>query len=232
MRKIVKDRFRVYLELRGKTEQPAISHEDLAKLVEKVFSMQPGTGAWFHEYSNPFVIAEVLVALHQAEKVGVRLDDPKVARGLRALAQCRARNGAYSYGFGRRRARGSIEGSAGRMPLCELALVLRGKSGQPELSAALAAAFQHHDLMGAVRKYDDHANSHGYGGFFFWFDMLGRTRAIQAVADPARRRELLAAQHKLVMDLPEFDGCFVDSHELGRTYGTAMALLCLAHLRR
>ena len=35
---------------------------------------------------------------------------------------------------------------------------------------------------------------------------------------------------KLVLDLPEFDGCFVDSHELGRAYGTAMALLCLAAL--
>ena len=32
---------------------------------------------------------------------------------------------------------------------------------------------------------------------------------------------------ELVLDLPEFDGAFVDSHELGRSYGTARALLCL-----
>jgi hypothetical protein len=31
------------------------------------------------------------------------------------------------------------------------------------------------------------------------------------------------------LKLPELDGCFVDSHELGRVYGTAMALLCLAN---
>lgn len=224
--------FARYLELRGGRKQPAVSREDLAGVVAKIFAMQPGTGAWFHEYSNPFVIAEVLVALHQAEKAGVELDDPKMARGLRALAQCRTRVGAYSYGFSRRRARGSIEGSAGRMPLCELALLLRGKSDQPKLTTALTAAMKHHDLMDSVRKYDDHANSYGYGGFFFWFDMLGRTRAIQTLTDVTRRRELVAAQHTLVMSLPEFDGCFVDSHELGRTYGTAMALLCLAHLRR
>ena len=28
-------------------------------------------------------------------------------------------------------------------------------------------------------------------------------------------------------DLPEIDGGFVDSHELGKTYGTAMGLICL-----
>jgi hypothetical protein len=27
--------------------------------------------------------------------------------------------------------------------------------------------------------------------------------------------------------LPEIDGCFVDSHELGKTYGTAMGLLVM-----
>ena len=32
------------------------------------------------------------------------------------------------------------------------------------------------------------------------------------------------------LNLPEIDGCFVDSHELGRAYGTAMALLCFAAL--
>ena len=32
--------------------------------------------------------------------------------------------------------------------------------------------------------------------------------------------------------VPEIDGCFVDSHELGRCYGTAMALLSLADLEK
>ena len=48
--------------------------------------------------------------------------------------------------------------------------------------------------------------------------------------DAAQRGVWQAQQRKLVLDLPEFDGCFVDSHELGRAYGTAMALLCFAAL--
>ena len=87
--------------------------------------------------------------------------------------------------------------------------------------------------MGAVRKYDDHANRYGYGGFFFWFDMLGRTRAILALQDDAARAAARRRQRELIVRrLPEIDGCFVDSHELGRTYGTGMALLCLAALRK
>jgi len=31
-----------------------------------------------------------------------------------------------------------------------------------------------------------------------------------------------------VLAIPEIDGCFVDSHEIGRSYGTAMALMCLS----
>ena len=113
------------------------------------------------------------------------------------------------------------------MPLCELALFLFGASDQTKLQAALATGFRHHELLAAVRKYDDHADRHGYGGFFFWFDMLGRAEAILQLTDAAERGKLVAQQKKLVLDLPEFDGCFVDSHELGRCYGTAMALLCL-----
>jgi hypothetical protein len=60
--------------------------------------------------------------------------------------------------------------------------------------------------------------------------MLGRAEATRFVEDAAQRDVWRAQQKKLVLDLPEFDGCFVDSHELGRAYGTAMALLCLAAL--
>lgn len=60
--------------------------------------------------------------------------------------------------------------------------------------------------------------------------MLGRAEAVAAVSDAEKRRTWTEQQKQLVLDLPEFDGCFVDSHELGRVYGSAMALLCLAAL--
>lgn len=224
--------YRVRLLARWHALRPA-SRDALAaplrSAVAALVLLQPATGVWFHEYGNPFAIATALQALAAARAAGVPIDEPAVERGLRALMQCRTKAGAFTYNHpGRREPQATVPAAAGRMPLCELALALFGHGDSASLSAALTAAFEHHGLLAAVRKYDDHADQHGYGGFFFWFDMLGRTEALAHVTDIAARDRWRAQQKKLVLDLPEFDGCFVDSHELGRGYGTAMALLCLA----
>jgi hypothetical protein len=197
-------------------------------LVAALAELQQDTGAWFHEYPNPFVIATVLLALHDAKASGIAVPEDVGERGARALFLCRAANGAFPYGFARKPpANVSVVGAAGRMPLCELALLRWGRSDQGKLAAALAAAFEHHAVLAAVRKYDDHADRHGYGGFFFWYDMHARSEAIAALADQELRAKYQQQQDAIVLALPEIDGCFVDSHELGRCYGTAMALLCL-----
>ncbi|MFT7535763.1 MAG: hypothetical protein ACI85K_001716 [Hyphomicrobiaceae bacterium] len=202
--------------------------------VAALIALQPETGAWFHEYGNPFAIATALQALHGAKSQGFEVPQENIDKGLKALAFNRAGDGAFSYGQTRpgRKPRAKLEGAAGRMPLCELGLYLFGASSQERLLAAVEAGDRHHKLLAAVRKYDDHADRLGYGGFFFWFDMLGRAEAIAELTDSSKRKQLAAAQHKLIMELPEFDGCFVDSHELGRCYGTAMALLCFDVLAR
>lgn len=203
----------------------------LGPAVEALSRLQPETGMWFHEYGNPFAVATALQALAFARDQGQAVDAEIVARGTGALRRCRTEEGAFTYGDpGKRKARASVESAAGRMPLCELALLQWEKSDAASLERSLAAAFEHHSLLAAVRKYDDHADRHGYGGFFFWFDMLARAEATSFVADAAKRGTWRAQQKKLVLDLPEFDGRFVDSHELGRAYGTAMALLCFAAL--
>jgi len=200
--------------------------------IAALVALQPETGVWFHEYGNPFAIATALQALHLAKAQGFPVPQENIDKGLRALAWNRTGQGAFTYGQTRegRTPRASVEGAAGRMPLCELGLYLHGASDQAKLLAAVEAGLQHHGLLAAVRKYDDHADRLGYGGFFFWFDMLARTEAIGALDDTDARTRLSARQRALILQLPEFDGCFVDSHELGRCYGTAMALLCLRAL--
>ena len=116
------------------------------------------------------------------------------------------------------------------MPMCELALLLWGESTQDKLKTSIELSFEHHKLLEQTRKYDDHA-ALSYGGFFFWFDMLGRTDAIRKLTNQKLHDKYLKQQRQLILQIPEIDGCFVDSHELGRTYGTAMALICLAKIR-
>ncbi len=204
----------------------------LQRGVGSLLALEQDTGTWFHEYDNPFATATALQALFAAKASGVEVPQADVDRGLRALVRNRAKEGGFTYGD-TKRGEPSVTVQAGscRMPLCELGLFLFGASDAERLQAAVAAGHRYHGQLAEVRKYDDHAGPLHYGGFFFWFDMLGRTEAALQIADKKVRAEQLAAQQRLVLDLPEFDGCFVDSHELGRCYGTAMALLCLYAIR-
>lgn len=203
----------------------AVLEAQVAALVE----MQAEQGAWYHEYSNPFVTASVLLAFAAARENGVEVDQGVIDRGLRALLACRSEGGAFSYGQTPegREPRANEVAASGRMPLCELALLRYGRATQDSLTAAIEASFEHHAHLEAIRKYDDHANQFGHGGFFFFYDVRARSEAIAAVSDPARRADFVKRQRALLLALPEIDGCFVDSHELGRTYGTAMGLLSL-----
>jgi hypothetical protein len=212
--------------------------QHLQEAVVKLENLQSERGNWYHEYANPFVTATALCALHEARRSGAAVDMDKVEAGLKSLLNDRAKNGSFPYTS--RRSEGAndegspidIQASAGRMPVCELALRYWDRASHESLVRAIEHSFEHHDLLSSALKYDDHTSRLAYGGFFFWYDMQGRSEAISAVTDQRMRDEMIARQHRIVLSLPEIDGCFVDSHELGRCYGTAMALLCLAKATR
>ncbi len=201
--------------------------EAAARLVRKLDGLQDAGGAWAHEYPNPFVTASVIHALDEARRAGADVPRSLIDRGADALASTRdERKGVFSYGYPGRG--GSVWGAAGRMPLCELGLFLARRSTEEDLNAAIAKSFRHHALLERVRKYDDHADAWRNGGFFFWYDQYGRALAAAAV----KSDEALARQKGIVLGTAEMDGCWVDSHELGRVYGTAMALLTLKACER
>ena len=196
-------------------------------------NIQSKRGSWYHEYENSFVTATALAALYDAKTSGSSINQQKIDAGVKSLLNDRFINGAYPY-YSRKQKQAprdhekSIQASAGRMPICELALARWGHSDQTRLKYAIEQSFKHHDKLAVALKYDNHTSTLAYGGFFFWYDMRSRTEAILAIEDKQLRDQFLKQQRDLVMALPELDGCFVDSHELGRCYGTAMALLCLA----
>ena len=208
------------------------------KCIESLESIQTNRGGWYHEYANPFVTANALLALHEAKSLGFQIDESRLAKGITSLLNDRFKDGSYPYGTSRRKNSDRNGGpektiaSAGRMPLCELALLRLGKSDEAKLLHAVETSFEYHDAMAKAYKYDNHTDNYIYGGFFFWYDMRSRSEAIQSIADPAKRGEFRRRQKQLVISLPEVDGCFVDSHELGRVYGTSMALICLDMLEQ
>ncbi len=192
------------------------------EIVGFIGKLQKRTGIWRHEYDAPFTTATVLVALWEAKQAGAAVPDEVVKKGAGALAECRDAKGIFSYNYPGRGS--SVQFGAGRMPLCELALLLNGRSGEAAVKASIEASFEHHALIEKIRKYDDHADQFRNGGFFFWYDMVGRAEAAKRLKDGAK---LLERQRDLALSIAEIDGCFVDSHELGKSYGTAMGLLTL-----
>lgn len=226
--------FEHYLRYAGvkRLKGPMDARTKAIEVVKALSDLQLESGAWRHEYPNPFATASVVHALFRIKDAKVPTGKKIVDKATAALATTRGDDGTFSYGMpgrrGRGRSRGSaVEGAAGRMPTCELALLMAGQSDQKRLRHALDVSFEHHGLLEAIRKYDDHADRYGNGGFFFWYDLYGRTEAIQRVKNTAARETYRKKMLQLVLDLPEIDGGFVDSHELGKTYGTAMALICL-----
>lgn len=211
----------------------------LQQAVGDLESIQTARGSWYHEYQNPFVTATALTALKQAAAAGATVDQERIKIGVASLANERYDNGAYPY-YGVKQVRrrgtrassgdGKIPESAGRMPLCETALLYWGASDNQKLNHALKASLEHHRHLASGYKYDNHTSNMGYGGFFFWYDMRSRAEALASLTAGADRERFVNEHRALVMALPELDGCFVDSHELGRCYGTAMALQTMATL--
>ena len=223
--------FEHYLRYSGAKRQKEARTKAI-EVVKTLSDLQLESGAWRHEYPNPFATASVVHALFRIKDAKVPTGKKIVDKAAKALATTRGDDGTFSYGMPGRRSRGrsrgaAVEAAAGRMPTCELALLMAGQSSQERLRHALDASFKHHGLLEAIRKYDDHADRYGNGGFFFWYDLYGRTEAIERVKDTSKREGYRKKMLQIVLDLPEIDGGFVDSHELGKTYGTAMGLICL-----
>lgn len=218
---------------------PEATKERLQAAVEQLESLQLNTGTWFHEYANAFVTATALVSLREANRAGAVVDKEKVNRGLQRLENQRLGNGAYPYATRRpgQGGAGSDRGtdrdmaaSGGRISICELARYVWDEVDSAELSRAVELSLKYHELLEKALKYDNHTSTYAYGGFFFWYDMQARSEAIDVLPAGQVQVDLGRQQKEIVRRLPEIDGCFVDSHELGRCYGTAMALLSLGRL--
>ncbi len=206
-------------------------HQVMQGFIQELAKRQQADGSFRHEYRNPFVTASVLHALKLAESQGAEIPKDLVSRALVALQHSRAKNGGFSYSqfVGRGLPRVALIRAAGRMPLCESALFVWGASDQKRLVFALDTALQFHGEMERARKYDDHTPPYMYGGFFYFYDLFGRSLATRSLASKAPKLAKRFRQdlRKRVLAISEIDGTFIDSHELGRSYGTAMALLCL-----
>lgn len=190
-------------------------------IVGELVRTQDRGGFWAHEYPNPFCTAAVVEALHQAREAGAAVDEAVLKKAAEGLKKTRGEGGRQAYASGRP---SSPKDSAARSAMCELALLRAGEATREDVAAALEAYWAHVEDLERVRVCDFHADGE-LGGFFFYHGVFHASEAARAIEGDVRRFV------EQVLAIPEPDGSFIDSHELGKSYGTAMALLVLRNGR-
>lgn len=224
---------------RAAPELSSRAKRELGRIAKHAARIQNAkTGFFAHEYANAFCTAAMGWSLHQAASMGADVDAAVLDRTVGAVASARRPDGSFTYG-GSYRARAGrrtseavqarmLKDSMARMPHCEGFLCVRGKSDPARVATAFDNFLTYLDRLATVRKCDYHADGE-LGGFFFWHALFHASEA-KGLLDDAKRRAVDARLADLVTSIQELDGSFVDSHEFGKSYGTAMALLVLRSL--
>jgi hypothetical protein len=190
------------------------------RIVRRLAALQDGDGFWGHEYPSAFATAAIVHALVGARKGGAEVPEPLLQRAADALLRTRRDGGRQDYRHEPGKPASSEKNSAGRTAISELALFELGRGPRANVAAGVDVFWKHQARLEAVRLCDNHADEE-LAGFFYFYAVYHTLEAAKAAgADLERFRA-----H--VRSLQEADGSFLDSHQLGRSYGTAMALLIL-----
>lgn len=239
----------LYLARKAATAGPVEKTAAVARMnqvLKEAEARQGKDGFFAHEYPNAFATGAMLWSGLLARNAGAQLPEDMALKAVGALLSARFRSGAYTYGgpvpqseregsisqgAETRRARNTdeqIKNAAARMPLCEATLLAFGRSDGDKVQAAFDAYWKYMDRMEQVRRNDFHSDGE-LAGFFFFHGLFHASEANRLLPDEARRKNNQRFL-EVLQRIPEMDGSFVDSHELGRSYGTAMALLTLRNV--
>ncbi len=220
----------------SRRQQGAQDDGSRAALVAKMHAIiaeaqerQRESGFFAHEYENAFCTAAMLWGLRLAEGAGASVPPEMFSRGVAALVSARLDDGAFAYSGTAARRKSSVKDSSARMPVCEGMLFELGESDPGRLRAAFDAYWENLHRIEQVRRNDFHSDGE-LGGFFFFHSLFHASEVMRLLPDDLRE-EGAARIRDVLQRIPEMDGSFVDSHEIGRSYGTAMALLTLANVR-
>ena len=219
----------LYLTRRAKhvPESRSLAIDRMNEIVTAAAEHQSEDGFFAHEYRNAFCTGVMLWNLELASDSGANVPGEMIRKGVEALWSARHEEGTYAYGGTADKRGSTLKDSAGRMPMCEAILVKEGKSNLANLDFALDNFWEHFQRIERVRRNDFHSDGE-LAGFFFFHDFFQTSELIEML--PERKDETRAKFFKILQAIPEIDGSFLDSHEFGRSYATAMALLTLRNV--
>lgn len=185
--------------------------------------------------SISFVNATGLIALKEAESIGIEVPEKLVRRALDAIKRQRLPDHSYLYGeYLKYRPRHGINrpaGSLGRSNACNLALeIWEDPSITDEIhKTCLDRLIKRNGWLSVARKRPvPHESWFAVAGYFFYYGHLYAAFCVDSLSpgdQPYYKNELA----KILIPLQEKDGSWWDFpfYDYHQQYGTAMALLSL-----
>lgn len=219
--------------------------QSVRTLVEDLSARQQRNGGWSYYKKNDlsaadvpaqsisFTTAAAVQALARADQAGFSVPDDLLERGVDALTRMRNENGVFSYFLYEHEERGKVgandRGDVGRGPVCESALFLAGASDSERVAGTIGRFLEVATFYTAEQgKALMHAGPEAQGCHYLLFDLMHAAQSWRAADGDPRTAALL---RECVLECRQADGSFLDTPILGRSFGTAMALLALDALR-
>lgn len=184
---------------------------------------------------NSFTTATVLVALHEAEQLGIDFPQELLDKAMESLERQRFPDFTYAYGeYLRMRPRMGINrpaGSLGRSQACNVAMRLYGDEAVTDdvLKAWLNRLFARNGWLGVGRKKPiPHESFFQVAGYFYYYGHYYAAMAINMLPEAERPYFQQHLAH-ILLPLQEKDGSWWDYpfYNYHQQYGTAMALYTL-----
>ncbi len=217
-----------------------------ALFVEELGRYQTPSGGWGYydfetlakrpSWATSFQTAVALIALLEAQAVGVEVPRDMIVAARDALVRCRLPNGAYSYSVEAVPYMGmewidNVKGSLSRIQVCNLALVLvgHGEVTRADLRTGLDQFFEHHRFLDVARKKPvPHEAYYLNSGYFYYFGHYYAARVLELL-DPADQIIYAARLAREVTKTQEVDGSMWDYplNAYDRPYGTAFGVMAL-----
>lgn len=168
-----------------------------------------------------------LWALSEARQAGYRVPKKALDEGVSALKAMATGDSAYTYTWPEPICFEKKDQSISKAPLCKHALFSLDSATRKELESAVDEFMKNRrNLRTVVKLTTAHSGPHGSSSYFYFFAYYHGARAVVRAGGPKVQRRLKALRDDL-LGVVEADGTWVDYEELGKSYGTAMALLVM-----
>jgi len=190
--------------------------------------------------ATSFTTSTILIALHEARRIGVDVPQALVDRGLARVRNQRNPDFTYTYreGYMYRRAAGINRppGSLGRSQVCNLALRLWGDDRITDevIRTWLDRLCARNGWLSRARKFPrPHESWFAVAGYFYYYGHFYGASCIEQLP-PEQRGFYQDHLAGILMRLQEKDGSWWDFplYDYHQQYGTALALMSLERCQR